>query len=209
MTRRLLPQVHLTPGQPPSPEFFTAFFVSFAIFGVCALVYTLVVSLIGDLALPSIALENMAVTAALGRCFALIRQEPGQICLYVLLKIVISVAALIAMQICIVILELIVIIPLGFAAGLGAALLHTIGPVGHLLLVVAGVVGYLLLIVAMFYFMVGMYGALILYLQAYSMYFLGGRYPLLGDFLEPPPPPVEYAAPPPEPPALPGYIAPA
>jgi len=209
VVRRILPQVKFTPGQPPSPEFFTTFFIAFAIFFVCGMAYMLVASLIGDFALPSIALENMPVTTALGRCFTFIQQEPGQICLYILLKVVISIAVLMAAQICIMILELIVIVPLAIAAALGATVLHTIGPIGHLFLVAAGVIGYLLFFTAIFYLMIGMYGALILYLQAYSMYFLGGRYSVLGDLLEPPPPPAEYSAPSPEPQGLPGYIAPA
>ena len=36
--------------------------------------------------------------------------------------------------------------------------------------------------------------------QAYALYFLGGRYPLLGNLLEPPPPVYPYAPTPPTPP---------
>jgi len=48
-------------------------------------------------------------------------------------------------------------------------------------------------------------GAFHIFLQAYAMYFLGGRYPLLGNMLEPQvwtPPHVPAPAPPPPPPII-------
>jgi hypothetical protein len=65
-----------------------------------------------------------------------------------------------------------------------------------LLLVAGGIVVYGGFIVAVFYLSVGSFGYLLTLLEAYGIYFLGGRYPLLGDLLQPgidrpftPPPP--------------------
>ena len=45
-------------------------------------------------------------------------------------------------------------------------------------------------VLLLFYFMFGFMGCIMTFFQAYGMYFLGGRYPLLGDLLDrttPPP----------------------
>jgi len=91
-------------------------------------------------------------------------------------------------------------IPFGIVAGLGWFLLHTFGFVGHMLLVAGGITLYLLFIAFAFYMEIGLFGCILIFLQAYALYFLGGRYMFLGDLLEPSAPDVSWTtAPPPLP----------
>jgi len=56
-------------------------------------------------------------------------------------------------------------------------------------------VAYFLFFGWVMYLTIGELGILLTFLQYYALFFLGGRYPSLGNALEPPPPPV-YVAPP-------------
>ena len=132
-----------------------------------------------------------------GHFFQLLKAEPGQLVLFTLFKILLAIAGMIAMQVVIIIAELILIIPLGLLAFLGWFVLHSLGPVGHLLLIAGALTLGLLFLVGFFYVTTLVMGCVHTFYQAYALYFLGGRYPQLGDLLEPPPlPPVEPPPPP-------------
>lgn len=101
------------------------------------------------------------------------------------------------MQVAIMLAEIVALIVLGLLALLGWLAFHALGPVGHLLLVVGGMTLGLIFVVFLVYVMIGVLGCAHMFYQAYAIYFLGGRYPLLGDMLEPP------LAPMPSPPPMP------
>jgi hypothetical protein len=175
------------PGQPPAPEFMRSFFVAYAGLMIAIFALLLCTSLLNDFVLPPIALENVPVSEGLRRFFELFRREPGQLIAYIFFKIILAIAAVVAMEIAIILLELIVAIPLGIAAFLGWLLLHSMGPVGQILMVAGGIVLILLFVAALFYITVGLCGCFVVFFQAYAIYFLGGRYPMLGDLLMPVP----------------------
>jgi hypothetical protein len=105
--------------------------------------------------------------------------------LFILLKVILVIAGMVAMEAVIVIAEIIIAIPVGLCALLGFFLLHSAGEPGRLMMTVGG--GFLAVIftAAMFYATMLIMGCLHVFLEAFGLYFLGGRYPLLGDTLEP------------------------
>lgn len=189
----------------------------FVFFGIVLFVYSglalvlLATSLLNDFMLPPLALEDAPVADAWRWVVQLLRAEPGQVALYALLKIVLGFAVQMA---CVIIFELVFILlmlVLGLVGALVVGLLHAM----H----VPYVIVQALEIIAIFVLEIGFvgyvmqfaYGLPMVFLEAYKLYFLGGRYPPLGDILDRTTPPVEpnipapnylaYAAPTPAPPA--------
>jgi hypothetical protein len=204
----LMPRIQAStavPGQPPSPEFFRNLFLLYALIGIPAALAIFASSLITNFVLPSIALEDLTVRQGLKRFFDLFKTEPGAVSLFVVLKIVLGIAGFVAMEACIVIGELLCLIPIGLVAVAGWFLLRSAGSAGHVLMLAGAVVLLLLFVVVMSYVVFIVMGALHIFFQAFALYFLGGRYPMLGDMLEPSisyQEPVE-ATPPPPPPIIP------
>jgi hypothetical protein len=189
------------PGQPPPPEFMRGFFMAYAGMMLAFFTLMLVVSLFNDFVLPPIALEHVTVSEGLRRFVELIRREPGNVISYIFFKVILGVAAAVAMEIAILIVEFIAMIPLGIIGFGGYFLLHSLGPIGQVLLVAGGVVLLLIFLVFLFYSTILFSGCFVVFFQAYAMYFLGGRYPMLGDLLEPIPSGFTFASPvPPGPP---------
>jgi hypothetical protein len=120
---------------------------------------------------------------------ALIKAEPKQLIYFALFKVLLAIVGAIVQQIATIVAELIVLIPYGLICFVGWILLHSFGEVGKVLMTAGSVVLDLALIVAIFYFLILIQGCILTFFQAYGLYFLGGRYPLLGSMLEPPPPP--------------------
>jgi len=147
-------------------------------------IFALAASIWNDFTMPSIALENISPEAASKRAWHLARNETGQVALYALMKLVlgfggqlaINAAVNIAMEIIFIILSLI-------GSGIGM-LLHGAG-VPNLMLYVIGIsfAGSFLL-AFMLYVTPLSAGVVMTFLESYKLYFLGGRYPLLGEMLE-------------------------
>lgn len=193
--RKVVPMLnHMTSAHasPSSPEFAHTVAIFYTGYGLVVLLFgmgMLIFGLLGDFVLPSLALEHTTLGEAFRRMGLLIRQEPNEFALYVLLKTVLGLvgyfAAIIAWEIAFLLASLLVggvVLAIGFGlhvAGVPAILLTTVG----VLLAIAwyGFAMYTML------FPVGM---AIAWMDAYALYFLGGRYPLLGDMLDrstPPP----------------------
>ncbi|MFC6646663.1 hypothetical protein ACFQBQ_13915 [Granulicella cerasi] len=190
------------PGQPFNPEQFHALMLVYASFFGLYLgfgVFMWLLSLVEDFVAPSIILERVTLREGFRRFFALVRQEPSQMLGYALMKpllaVAFSFAALIAFYIAFIIVMLVVVI----VGALVGFLLHLLHIPGWLLVVLAGIVLVPVYLFGCFYLMFVPMGAVKVFLEAYSQYFLGGRYPLLGDALDRSTPP----------PALPHYYAPA
>lgn len=148
-----------------------------------------VFGLLSDFVLPSLALEDTGIREGFRRMGVLIRQEPGEFALYVLLKTVLGVAgyigALLAWEIAFVLISLIV----GGILLLVGVGLHAAG-MPSLLLSVAGVLLLCVWYVFALYTLAFIIGPVMTWMDAYSIYFVGGRYPMLGDLLDrstPPP----------------------
>jgi hypothetical protein len=184
--------------------FYGAFFLIYFGFGI----FYLLSSLLSDFIVPSLALEDTTLAVAFRRFGQLIRREPGQFILYAVLKASLAVGAFMAMYIAfyIVILLFALIFGLiGLLIGLLLQMAHVSAAVLTGLAIFAGVICY---IFVFFYVIVIGVGTVLTFLESYTLYFLSGRYPMLGDLLQrstpppqpPPPPPfLAYATPPPPP----------
>lgn len=171
-------------GQPPSPEFVRGIFLeSFLAMGWFSFLF-LFSSLLGNFVLPSLALENTSIGDAMRRLMAMIQQEPGQIFLFCLFKVLLGIAAFIALEIATLMVELVGAIPLCIVAFLGWFVLHQLGAAGTLMMAAGAVLLYLAFAAFIFYIIIGMQGCILTFFQAYAMYFLGGRYPLLGNLMD-------------------------
>jgi len=188
----MLSHMKSTHASASAPEFAHTMAIFYIGYGLVVLLFgmgMLIFGLLGDFVLPSLALENTALSEAFRRMGLLIQQEPGEFALYVLLKTVLGLvgyfAAIIAWEIAFLIVSLLVggvVLAVGFA-------LHMAG-VPAILLTILGV----LLAIAWYgfamYTMIFPVGIVITWMDAYALYFLGGRYPVLGDLLDgstPPP----------------------
>lgn len=159
---------------------------------VMLLVLILVVGfiLLRDFGLPSMALEGTPLRETVRRVIALAGAEPGQLALYILLRFCLAMAGAIVSEVLIAALALIVGAPLG---GLGFGLwkgLHLGSAGAHAGMIAGWVVLALILLAVLAVGVISLFGYLFTFLQAYAIFFLGGRYPLLGELLTEPPAPV-------------------
>jgi len=218
--RHILPLMEtlksMTPGQQPPPQFIGAMFAGYGIILLVFGPFFLVSSLLADFIVPSLALEDTGLAEAFRRMFALIGQEPGEFALFTLLKVGLAVAAVMGVTMAWEIAFILCSLILGGIVLLIGFLLHLVGIPS----VVLGVIGVLLAVAwyifGVFYAMFLAIGPAYTFMDAYALYFLGGRYPMLGDLLDrstPPPayaygmgypaPPPYYPPPPTDPPAAP------
>ena len=155
--------------------------------------------LVRDLALPFLALEDLTISQSLGRLRALIAAEPGQVILYIVLRMVLGLIFGIVAEIAVVLVLLVSLIPPGIVGLILWLSLRHAGTAGIVVLVACAIFGALLFLCWAVCVVLGFMGSLITFLQAYALYFLGGRYPLLGDLLDrsTPPPVYAYATQPP------------
>jgi hypothetical protein len=172
-----------------------------------ALLVLLIVSaiymLVRDLALPFLALEDLSISQSLSRLRALIAAEPGQVILYVFLRLVLGIVFGIVAEIAVVLVLLVSLIPPGIVGVILWFSLHHAGTAGTVLLIACAILGGLIFLGWAVCVVLAFMGTLLTFFQAYALYFLGGRYPILGDLLDRSTPPPAYAyafPPPPEPP---------
>jgi hypothetical protein len=198
----------LTPVDPVAVfvailEFISAIFFIVILIGVA---YTLLY----DFGLPSMALESTPMSVTVQRVWGLIRNEPGPVALYVLMRFLLSIAGSLAVDCILVTGAIIALIPLGGVGLIAWLSLRHAGFGGHVVMIAIWVVLGLVLLVLLALAAVMLFGYVFTFLQAYALYFLGGRYPLVGAYLDPFLPPL-YAyhgasptGPPPIPPMQPG-----
>ncbi|MGD0791528.1 MAG: hypothetical protein ABR920_07130 [Terriglobales bacterium] len=159
-----------------------------------------------DFLVPIMALEDLDFADGWHRLLALIRREKGRYAVYLLLKLVLSIAAAIIFSIIAIIPALFVVVPgvvavlAGKAAGLGW---------GVTTISLAIIFGSLLLLLLIYLIALVSVPATVFF-PAYAMYFLASRYPNLDALLNPAPtppapelPPVPESPPPFEAPPLP------
>jgi hypothetical protein len=170
------------------------------LFVVAAVIVVLVLSaiymLVHDLALPFLALEDLSISQSLARLRAILAAEPGQVILYLFLRLVLGIVFGIAAEIAVVLVLLISLIPPGIVGVILWFSLHHAGTAGTVLLIACAIFGGLIFLCWAVCVVIGFMGTLLTFFQAYALYFLGGRYPILGDLLDrsTPPPAYAYAA---------------
>jgi hypothetical protein len=151
------------------------------------LVLKLASTLLDDFVKPFFQLEPISLTTAIQRGFALFSGDLLNCLGYVALKYILAVVGYamqsIAAQICMIPIALVG----GIAVALGVAVMHHGGAVATLIVISGWVILGGAAVVALFYVSLGAAGYIFMLLDAYSIYFLGGRYPLLGNLLEPGP----------------------
>jgi hypothetical protein len=186
----------ITPGQPPPPQFMKVLFAIYGAYAVVLLVIGilfLISSLFSDFVVPSLALENIGLPEAFRRMFELVRREPSEFTLYTLLKVGLAIAVYFGVTIAWEIVLLLGTLIVGGVAFLLGFLLHLAGVPSIILTglaIVAGVAWYLFFFVYTLFLAVGV---VFTFLDAYALYFLGGRYPILGDLLDQSTPPPTFA----------------
>jgi len=171
------------------------------------LVISAVYLLVRDLALPFMALEDRSISDALGRLRAIVEAEPGQVALYVLLRILLGIMFGVVAEIATFLALLISLIPPGIVGLILWLALHQAAG-GVVLLIGLGVFAGLIFLCWAIFVGVCFIGSALTFGQAYALYFLGGRYPLLGDLLDRSTPPPEFAYTPGFPPTPPQYPPP-
>ena len=189
--------IHAMPADnaQPSGAFFGAialFIVTmiFAIFGLMMVVWGL-----RDFVLPFILFEDAPFGESLRRAAGLVRNEPGAVFFYFFMKFVLGMVAGIAAELCIVLGALVAGIPTGIVGALLYFALHNAGGVGTIIMYVGfGLLGAIFLTV-FFAMALCIGGAVLIFYQAYALYFIGGRIPEIGNLLQPEPPPYFPAVP--------------
>jgi len=151
--------------------------------------------LLHDFGLPSMALEGTPLTETVRRVVDLTRAEPGQVLLYIFMRLVLGFAGAIVFEFALVFGLLIALVPLGGIAAILWVALHHAGFVGYAFMVVGWVILGIIFLVLLIVACIMGSGYLYTFLQAYALYFLGGRYPLVGGYLEPLLPQPVYAYP--------------
>jgi len=186
--------LNLTPGQQLPPQFIASIFAGYAAFALlylCFGLYFWASSLLSDFVVPSLALEDTTLGEAFRRLGVLIRSEPGQFTLYAVLKLGLALTGYMAMTIGFYIVLLVVGLVFGLVVFVGYVIVHALGASAIVLTVLGGfcgVVGIILYLFLVFYVMWLGIGAVLTFLEAYPLYFLAGRYPLLGELLAAPTP---------------------
>ena len=167
-------------------------------------------SLLFLLTLPLMALEDLDFADAWGRLFGMMRGELGKYVAYLLLKLVMVIAAVIVFSILAIIPALLIIGPIAFAvvAGVIAGLSWSVTTIS--MAVIFGTAALFLLV----YLIALVATPAAVFFPAYAIYFFASRYPNLGAIIYPaPPPPVPEIPPvlqtPPQPPPLPPSPEPA
>ena len=148
-----------------------------------------------DFMLPYFALEDLPAAAAWAEVRTQIRAEKGTFFLYAVLRILLPIAAMIAL---VIVLAIPILIVFGLCAGL-IAVVHILTQNGPLALSIVGGVlefalGLAILVLALL-FAVCFGGPLSIWVRSFALTFYGGRYKMLGDVLFPPPPPSVDAGP--------------
>lgn len=159
-----------------------------------ALTAAVVQVLARDFLVPIMALDDLDFADGWHRLLAMIRPEKGRFAIYLLLKLVLSIAATILFTIVAVIPALFVVIPaiIAVVAGRAAGLGWSVTTIS--LAIVFGTMLFLLLIYLIA--LVCVPGTI--FFPAYAMYFLAARYPNLDALLNPAPPAVPMSPPVPE-----------
>ena len=179
----------------------------FAVFGpifLGVLLAGIVVAIIGtfarDFLVPLMALDNLGVDEAWSALLRMIGREPLAWAGYLGMKVVFSIGAAIIFGIALVFIALILAIPAVILVLVGVLIAKSAGPAGIAIGIFLLVLFVLAMIVLWFLIVIFCSAPVVVFFQAYPLYFFGGRYAKLGELLWPSPPPIAPvfgAAPPP------------
>jgi MFS family permease len=157
-----------------------------------------------DFVVPEMALENISAFEGWRRLMPMLRSEKSSYAGYLGMKIVMAVAASVAVGILTVIVVLVLLIPVGGFGVVAVILGKTAGLSWNLYTITLAVVVGCIVIAVLLYVMALISVPAIVFFPAYSIYFFASRYPVLDALLRPPSmaipvPPLAPPSPPPEP----------
>ncbi len=154
-----------------------------------------------DFVVPEMALENISAFEGWRRLLPMLKSEKGSYAGYIGMKVVMAVAASVAVGIVTVIVFLLLLIPVGGFGVVAIILGKTAGLTWNLYTITLAVVVGCIVLAVLLYVMALISVPAIVFFPAYSIYFFASRYPALGALLHPPAtaPPI----PPSQPPLLP------
>lgn len=175
---------HVAPGAaPPFGPVLTLIGCAFLLLIPFAMIYTAA----RDFVLPSVALEGTTVRFGIRRFLLWLRAEPGEVMGFLVLRLVLGLVFGIATYIALLFSLAISAIPFAI---LGLAIWVPFRHAGtgvHLAAALVTGILVLLFVVWMFVLTLAVVGTLVTFYIAWGTYFLGGRYPMLGELLEPSP----------------------
>jgi len=138
-----------------------------------------------DFVLPVLALEGATIGFAWERAMSVLSAEPGEFALYFLLKIVFTFLLVICRAILFVIAAIVLVIPFVIVGILPLIFLRHAGMAGvalsGLIALILGLIYATVCILLLF----SINGPITAFFTSWGLYFYGGRYPLLGEMLEP------------------------
>ena len=193
----------IKPGEPPPPAFMLALFGGYALLLLVFGSFFFLSAVVNDLVLPPLALDGATLRQALGAARNLVRREPGEIALFAILKIGLMIVGTLGVVVAVELAALVVFAVIGGIAALIGYLLHTAGVPLPLLIALGVALAVVLYFACLLLPLLLAAGAVSFFVDAHAAYFLGGRFPSVGEVLErteptanarlpfsPPPPPL-------------------
>ena len=168
--------------RPGWTEFLPLIGVVLLVISLAAIAGSLINTTLGSFVLPHMALEDASIPDALSDVWSDIAAEPWQYIFFVLLRFL---TTLLASIVCAIVL----VIPFAIVVGIGALIVVFLKTVSTGLAVLLGVPAAILVLGLFFLAGVIVSGTIGTYRRNYALMFYGGRYPLLGNILQPPLPP--------------------
>ena len=178
-------------GPHPTPEAVQQLVAAFyGFYGLAILLFLIpktLSTLLEDFVMPFFLVEDLPLGAAVQRGWSVFVADPLNCLGYLGMKLILAAIGYFMQSIALQICMIPVVLVFGIVGFVGWLALHAAGPAGVVLMVAGAVVLGACLLVVAFYLAVLSTGYLLLLLDAYAIYFLGGRYSMLGNLLEPGP----------------------
>jgi hypothetical protein len=138
-----------------------------------------------DFVLPVLALEGATIGLAWERAMNTLSAEPAEFALYFLLKVLLTFVLVVGRVIAFVIGAVLLVIPLVLVGIVPMIFLRNAGMAGAAIGGLIALVLLLIYLVACVLLLFSINGPITAFFTAWGLYFYGGRYPLLGEMLEP------------------------
>ncbi len=175
-------------------DFLPVLAVVVPVFLVLGLVAYLVETTMSCFMLPHMALEDASISEAFADAWSNIQLEPGQFALFILLRILLSIAATIVAVVAL-------MIPLVILGIIAVVVVLVLKAMSTTIAILLGVPAAILVFGLFFLAAIGMSGCIGTFRRSYALLFYAGRYPALAMVLWPQPPvPAPLAPPPASPP---------
>ncbi len=164
--------------------------------GAVVVLFATLMRFITTLALPTLALEDLSYTGVFRRAWQIFGADVGGMLLFAVLEVLVLIGFGIVGILAVALAIVAALLPLSLVGGLLWAAVHKIAVAGNVLVGCYAVIAVLVLVVWAAACYLIMLGSLYTFARAWGLYFVGGRYPLLGQYLEPTNPAVPWTPPP-------------